>query len=197
MRDWAQNIIPGYDLPSIHKSDLARHCVVCNISIPNENVYKHHLVGKNHLKNIARKANHEDSNDLQLNEEDKTNKEEAVLKEIAYYEYKIKRIKELFNDVIENTKNIIREKQSMNLDEIEADVIDEKELDQIEFNEEDEKKIYNPKNVPLGWDGKPIPYWLYKLHGLGVEHKCEICDGASYWGLNLDAIFRNGGIRTA
>ena len=19
----------------------------------------------------------------------------------------------------------------------------------------------------MGWDGKPIPYWLYKLHGLG------------------------------
>ena len=28
--------------------------------------------------------------------------------------------------------------------------------------------IYNPKNLPLGWDGKPIPYWLYKLHGLGI-----------------------------
>lgn len=34
----------------------------------------------------------------------------------------------------------------------------------------------------MGWDGKPIPYWLYKLHGLGVEFKCEICGGASYWG---------------
>jgi splicing factor 3A subunit 3 len=34
----------------------------------------------------------------------------------------------------------------------------------------------------LGWDGKPIPYWLYKLHGLGVEFKCEICGNQSYWG---------------
>lgn len=40
----------------------------------------------------------------------------------------------------------------------------------------------NPKNLPIGWDGKPIPYWLYKLHGLGLEFKCEICGGASYWG---------------
>ena len=23
------------------------------------------------------------------------------------------------------------------------------------------------QNYPVGWDGKPIPYWLYKLHGLG------------------------------
>ena len=35
---------------------------------------------------------------------------------------------------------------------------------------------------PLGWDGKPIPYWLYKLHGLNLEFKCEICGNYSYWG---------------
>ena len=47
---------------------------------------------------------------------------------------------------------------------------------------DDEGPIYNPKNLPLGWDGKPIriflwilAYWLYKLHGLGIEYKCEIC----------------------
>ena len=33
-----------------------------------------------------------------------------------------------------------------------------------------------------GWDGKPIPYWLYKLHGLNQEFKCEICGNYSYWG---------------
>ena len=50
-------------------------------------------------------------------------------------------------------------------------------------DENDEDKIaYNPKNLPIGWDGKPIPYWLYKIHGLGEEFKCEICGGASYWG---------------
>jgi len=35
--------------------------------------------------------------------------------------------------------------------------------------------VYNPLKLPLGWDGKPIPYWLYKLHGLNLEFKCEIC----------------------
>ena len=42
--------------------------------------------------------------------------------------------------------------------------------------------VYNPLKLPLGWDGKPIPYWLYKLHGLNVEFKCEICGNFSYWG---------------
>nr|VZI35526.1 unnamed protein product [Spirometra erinaceieuropaei] len=49
--------------------------------------------------------------------------------------------------------------------------------------EEDEDDIpYNPKNLPLGWDGKPIPYWLYKLHGLNMYYACEICGNATYRG---------------
>ncbi|KAI6003673.1 hypothetical protein EDD15DRAFT_2455413 [Pisolithus albus] len=48
--------------------------------------------------------------------------------------------------------------------------------------EEEEERIYNPLKLPLGWDGKPIPYWLYKLHGLGVEYKCEICSDHVYMG---------------
>ena len=56
-----------------------------------------------------------------------------------------------------------------------------KDQDSDDNNNEDMPKC-NPKNLPMGWDGKPIPYWLYKLHGLGIEFKCEICGGASYWG---------------
>lgn len=48
--------------------------------------------------------------------------------------------------------------------------------------DEDEERIYNPLKLPLGWDGKPIPYWLYKLHGLGVEYRCEICSDHVYMG---------------
>ncbi|GAA5941003.1 SF3a splicing factor complex subunit PRP9 [Sporobolomyces koalae] len=49
-------------------------------------------------------------------------------------------------------------------------------------DEDEEGRIYNPLKLPLGWDGKPIPYWLYKLHGLGVEYKCEICSDHVYQG---------------
>jgi splicing factor 3A subunit 3 len=48
--------------------------------------------------------------------------------------------------------------------------------------EEEEERIYNPLKLPMGWDGKPIPYWLYKLHGLGVEYRCEICSDHVYMG---------------
>ncbi len=47
---------------------------------------------------------------------------------------------------------------------------------------DDDDKIYNPLKLPLAWDGKPIPFWLYKLHGLGVEFACEICGNFVYMG---------------
>lgn len=49
-------------------------------------------------------------------------------------------------------------------------------------SDEEDDFIYNPLKLPLGWDGKPIPYWLYKLHGLNQEFECEICGGVTYWG---------------
>ena len=51
-----------------------------------------------------------------------------------------------------------------------------------EVSDEEDEYVYNPLKLPLGFDGKPIPYWLYKLHGLNMEFKCEICGNASYWG---------------
>ncbi|KJP87469.1 hypothetical protein AK88_02901 [Plasmodium fragile] len=51
-----------------------------------------------------------------------------------------------------------------------------------EDEDDDEKPIYNPLNLPLGHDNKPIPYWLYKLHGLSKEYTCEICGNYSYFG---------------
>ena len=47
---------------------------------------------------------------------------------------------------------------------------------------DEEEEIYNPKNLPLGWDGKPIAIWLYKLHGLNHYFECEICGGEKYRG---------------
>jgi len=58
----------------------------------------------------------------------------------------------------------------------------ELDANEEENEEEEEEKRIGIKNYPVGWDGKPIPYWLYKLHGLGVEYKCEICGNTSYWG---------------
>uniref|UniRef100_A0A6B2G8C0 Splicing factor 3A subunit 3 (Trinotate prediction) n=1 Tax=Myxobolus squamalis TaxID=59785 RepID=A0A6B2G8C0_MYXSQ len=56
--------------------------------------------------------------------------------------------------------------------------------DTIVSEDEDyqDKTLYNPKNLPLDFDGKPIPYWLYKLHGLNIYYNCEICGNSKYRG---------------
>ena len=56
---------------------------------------------------------------------------------------------------------------------------DEEVVEEMEEEPEDDIP-YNPKNLPLGWDGKPIPYWLYKLHGLNISYNCEICGNYTY-----------------
>jgi splicing factor 3A subunit 3 len=51
-----------------------------------------------------------------------------------------------------------------------------------ESDSDEEGPIYNPKKVPLDWDGKPIPYWMYKLHGLRFSFPCEVCGDITYQG---------------
>jgi splicing factor 3A subunit 3 len=61
--------------------------------------------------------------------------------------------------------NLVRKKQTRGYDDT---IMNEEVSDEESSEEEQDAPIYNPKNLPLGWDGKPIPYWLYKLHGLGI-----------------------------
>lgn len=57
-------------------------------------------------------------------------------------------------------------------------------------SDEEDAPIYNPKGVPLGFDGKPIPYWLFKLHGLNHFFSCEICGNETYRGrMNFEKHF--------
>ncbi|QQP40752.1 Splicing factor 3A subunit 3like [Caligus rogercresseyi] len=78
------------------------------------------------------------------------------------------------------TKENVERKQARTEFERE-DSDDEMSEDDAEDNDEDDIP-YNPKNLPLGWDGKPIPYWLYKLHGLNISYNCEICGNFTYKG---------------
>jgi len=97
-------------------------------------------------------------------------------------ESKISRIcKKLLQETIDSSKVHIEKKIARNY--ADNDEEDEVEEEFVEKVEEEEVEIQTSKqNYPVGWDGKPIPYWLYKLHGLGVEYKCEICGNASYFG---------------
>lgn len=111
----------------------------------------------------------------------KTEDEMKTLNEVALAEAKMQRLCELLREPIEETKAHVEKKQALTYEEMEAER-EEEEVQAESESDEEEQQIYNPLKLPMGWDGKPIPYWLYKLHGLGQEFKCEICGNYSYWG---------------
>uniref|UniRef100_A0A2K5F0J1 Splicing factor 3A subunit 3 n=1 Tax=Aotus nancymaae TaxID=37293 RepID=A0A2K5F0J1_AOTNA len=47
---------------------------------------------------------------------------------------------------------------------------EEEQISESESEDEENEIIYNAKILPLGWDGKPISYWLYKLHALNINY---------------------------
>lgn len=101
----------------------------------------------------------------------------------AQLEAQVSRLVELLANIISDTRGRVEKKQAQTYEEMLADLEEaENEGAAADEEEEEEEYIYNPLKLPLGWDGKPIPYWLYKLHGLNQEFKCEICGNYSYWG---------------
>ncbi|OQU99832.1 hypothetical protein CLAIMM_05410 [Cladophialophora immunda] len=128
----------------------------------------------------------------------------TALKEraIASHEHRIRALADFLSNERSNTRVNVERKQGMTERERQAELdalfaeddaavaaSDRKAAGKKRTGGEDsgsdsegDEKIYNPLKLPLAWDGKPIPYWLYKLHGLGVEFNCEICGNFVYMG---------------
>ena len=154
-------------------------CEICNKSFAKETLMDAHMKSKKHLKKLNNLNNN--NNNIKIDTIQEKNKiEEETIRDIKYQEYQIIHYKDILQNIIDNTISQIHKKQTMTREELEQERLNEINMKKIE--KEDKKKIFNPKNIPMDWDGKPLPYWLYKVHGLGIEHKCEICGGASYWG---------------
>lgn len=106
-------------------------------------------------------------------------KEKARVSMLAKLEGCIKCMGAILMDERDATRENVERKQARTVGENE----DDDEEPQVESDEEEDDGVpYNPKNLPLGWDGKPIPYWLYKLHGLNISYSCEICGNQVYKG---------------
>ena len=110
---------------------------------------------------------------------------------MAVREFRVKRLASAMSTERSDTKVNVERKQGMtereraqelenifNNDETPQETQEEGEGE----DEDGEERIYNPLKLPLAWDGKPIPFWLYRLHGLGVEFPCEICGNFVYMG---------------
>ncbi|KAF4321656.1 hypothetical protein BBO99_00001167 [Phytophthora kernoviae] len=200
-KKWALHEVPGWGLKE-HLADgndnsgRAHFCELCNKQFGSEGVFKSHFSGKKHKKAAAKEAGStQQQGAVQNGSNVNGNKDakkglEAKQKAIAFDEVLIRRLYELLTEVVHATISYLELKQTRTHEELQAEIAEEEEgtfsdVDVENENEDaddEEEQFYNPLNLPLGWDGKPIPYWLYKLHGLGVEYKCEICGNHTYWG---------------
>ncbi|KAG5408113.1 hypothetical protein IGI04_004432 [Brassica rapa subsp. trilocularis] len=118
---------------------------------------------------------------VKQNGDAKSTQEPDNAKQIALTEAKVKKLCSLLDETIERTKQNIVKKQALTYEEMEEEREGEEERAEEESDDE-EGDFYNPLKLPMGWDGKPIPYWLYKLHGLGQKFECEICGNSVYMG---------------
>ncbi len=111
-----------------------------------------------------------------------TAKDAEKRKEVAAMEAQVYRFAELLSEQRAATKENVERKQARTGLERREEEEEESEEEEEEPEDADDDIPYNPKNLPLGWDGKPIPYWLYKLHGLNISYNCEICGNFTYKG---------------
>jgi len=153
------------------------YCSACQKVFKKQTVFDHHLAGKQHIKNKQNVSNERSKSKAVANRS----------RELAQIEHNISRFCEVLRPQLEATRDFVEKTFTRTPEEIAAEMEAEENASVVVVEPQEEEEaadqpIYNPLNLPLGWDGKPIPYWLYKLHGLNIEYKCEICGGYSYWG---------------
>ena len=109
---------------------------------------------------------------------------EKRAKAVARAERAVASLFERLRSTLDATKAQVEKKQTLSAAELEAENEEDSDFVASESDDEDARDdpVNNPLRLPLGFDGKPIPYWLYKLHGLNLEFTCEICGNYSYWG---------------
>lgn len=200
VQQWNEDKVPGWQLstkqtsdgPATEGSGEGIWCADCGKEFKNDNVYKAHLTGKKHIKNAeARKQRGENGTSNTQNGNSIPTGQRLKERAVAEREHRIRRLSSAMQTERSDTRANVERKQGMTDKErqqelaalyTEATGISGQGTGEDDEDEDEEGKIYNPLKLPLGWDDKPIPFWLYKLHGLGVEFPCEICGNYVYMG---------------
>ena len=166
-------------------------------SYSKQTVYDAHLTSKKHVKAIAKQAASSEPppNPNGVHTSPATFPNDASswrtrLRNAALFTHLSATLLVTLTLTINETKSNVERRFSLTAREREQELLEQSKPPVAPTNngdgageeEEEEERIYNPLKLPLGWDGKPIPYWLYKLHGLGVEYRCEICSDHVYMG---------------
>jgi splicing factor 3A subunit 3 len=175
--------------PTLKTTD-AIWCEACEKEFKNENVYKGHLNGRKHIKAAELLAQRENGDDGSANGTHTTSAQSLKERAVAEREFRVKKLTGAMSVEKDDTRVNVERRQGMtereraqeleNLYNMTSGAQNREAED--EDKDEDDDKLYNPLKLPLAWDGKPIPFWLYRLHGLGQEFPCEVCGNFVYRG---------------
>ncbi|KIJ20345.1 hypothetical protein PAXINDRAFT_67513 [Paxillus involutus ATCC 200175] len=181
-------------------------CSACQKGYSKKTVYDAHLTSKKHVKAVTKQAVSseppQNPNGIQTPPTNPSNvgsSWRSRLRNAALLTYLTNSLLVILVPTVNETKSNVERRFSLTAREREQELLEQSKPTVAPTNngdgtgeeEEEEERIYNPLKLPLGWDGKPIPYWLYKLHGLGVEYRCEICSDHVYMGRkNFDRHFQ-------
>jgi len=210
---WDAGGIPGWEESTNSKTQTNSNsttgiwCSACQKNYAKQTVYDAHLSSKKHLKATAKQATSEapppNPNGIQspANQTAAQSSATSRLRSSAYLTHMATSLLVSLVPTLNETKSNVERRFSLTSREREQELIEQAKPPPAPTNasgdnvpgeeDEEEERIYNPLKLPLGWDGKPIPYWLYKLHGLGVEYRCEICSDHVYMGRkNFDRHFQ-------
>lgn len=178
-------------------------CLVCNKQFSKDTVFNSHLTGKKHNNAIKKsgKVLELESKIASLLEFELFEKWENTINGLERVDLLTVRERELelrdrkpetFNEVAPVSLFFDRNLREQKNGGKEDGDGDEHEGDGDEEDDEFDEKLYNPLNLPIGPDGRPMPFWLYKIKGLTHEFKCEICDNETFRGrTNYNKHFKN------
>ncbi|RDA95890.1 hypothetical protein CP533_5222 [Ophiocordyceps camponoti-saundersi (nom. inval.)] len=195
---WENDSVQGWALDkpadaSKTTDEAAVWCDDCEKEFKNSNVYNGHLNGRKHIKaaELRKQRKADDGEQITTRKGGAVSTTRIKERAIAEREHRVKRLASSMSTERSDTRVNTERKQGMTERErqqelenlFSASEAPKSNADEGgERGEDGEEKIYNPLKLPLAWDGKPIPFWLYRLHGLGVELDCEICGQFVYMG---------------
>ncbi|WFD34132.1 DNA ligase (ATP) [Malassezia cuniculi] len=195
---WPLGQVPGWPMredtlyPSSRPSEDGIWCSACKKSYAKQTVYDAHLESARHKKMAARG----DTQSSTANSVSSVEQAKRALraKLIARDEALVRAYGLVLMQIRDETRANVERKASLTEREREEEaeqLIAEQEealvtggMGYYVQDGEDERPdhVYNPLKLPLGWDGKPIPFWLFKMQGLSVGYTCEICSDHVYHG---------------
>lgn len=166
-----------YSASPIKQEGKGYYCPVCAKWFKTINVFEGHLAGKHHLKNVSKRyagllSEYKLHRYLKLLEKEFKHTREFIERKLAF----------TAEERMDEMARLAREYEASDYGPEEKEDDDTRDSQTGASGEMHKSILEGTFDLPLGPDGLPMPFWLYKLQGLDVTYPCEICANQIYKG---------------